>query len=696
MNRDELEQLCSEIRDLLVQTVSHNGGHLASNLGVVELTVALHRVFNSPSDPIIFDVGHQCYTHKILTGRKDDFVTLRTEGGISGFTRPDESEHDIFSSGHSSTAISQAIGLAKAKALRGEKGKVIAVIGDGAMTGGLAYEALNNSGTENDNLIVILNDNNMSISQNVGALAKNLTSIRTSRAYFTFKSRVEHFLSRIPKVGSQLCRFLTNMNSAIRKRIYKATMFEDMGFRYYGPIDGHDLRALTDALTVAKAHKHSVLIHINTVKGMGYRPAEKNPTQFHGIGKFDVNTGEPLSKGETFSSVFGNTVCDFAAKDARICCVTAAMAAGTGLTRFAGEYPQRFFDVGIAEQHAVTFSGGLARGGMVPIFAVYSTFLQRAYDQLIHDVSMQGLKVILAVDRAGFVGEDGESHQGIFDTSYLNSVPGWTVYAPTYYAELCSMLYQAIYVDPGAVAIRYPRGGEPTPPEGYQYEKEPFRIFGDPGAKRCLVTYGRLFDTCLEAIEELDDTFVIKLNRIRPIAPEAVAAAAQAQVIWFYEEATRQYPALRERYGMARLGDAYVLTILYAASSGTSHSAQYALAAMFRAAADGRLDFVAETSEYARRARLTKELFLRHGFRIVYDKDQDEAVSDGFFYTVGYGDLTSSELLSELLLYGICAISLTTTGSRQPGIRVCVSQLNRPEQFDLLEARLTAFGQNHR
>ena len=289
---------------------------------------------------------------------------------------------------------------------------------------------------------------------------------------------------------------------------------------------------------MAKAHKHSVLIHVNTVKGMGYRPAEKDPTQFHGIGKFDVNTGEPLSKGETFSSVFGNTVCDFAAKDARICCVTAAMAAGTGLTRFASEYPQRFFDVGIAEQHAVTFSGGLARGGMVPIFAVYSTFLQRAYDQLIHDVSMQGLKVILAVDRAGFVGEDGESHQGIFDTSYLNSVPGWTVYAPTYYAELCSMLYQAIYVDPGAVAIRYPRGGEPTPPEGYQYEKEPFRIFGDPGAKRCLVTYGRLFDTCLQAIGELDDTFVIKLNRIRPIAPEAVAAAAKAQAIWFYEEAT--------------------------------------------------------------------------------------------------------------------------------------------------------------
>ena len=472
MNRDELEQLCSEIRDLLVQTVSHNGGHLASNLGVVELTVALHRVFNSPSDPIIFDVGHQCYTHKILTGRKDDFVTLRTEGGISGFTRPDESEHDIFSSGHSSTAISQAIGLAKAKALRGEKGKVIAVIGDGAMTGGLAYEALNNSGTENDNLIVILNDNNMSISKNVGALAKNLTSIRTSRAYFTFKSKVEHFLSRIPKVGSQLCRFFTNMNSAIRKRIYKATMFEDMGFRYYGPIDGHDLRALTDALTVAKAHKHSVLIHVNTVKGMGYRPAEKNPTQFHGIGKFDVNTGEPLSKGETFSSVFGNTVCDFAAKDARICCVTAAMAAGTGLTRFASEYPQRFFDVGIAEQHAVTFSGGLARGGMVPIFAVYSTFLQRAYDQLSQDLCLNNSPAVLVIENCGITGMDA-THLSIFDIPLMSNIPNLVYLAPSTVEELRRMLDWAMAQKDFPVALRTPA----TMPRNLQYApKQPLEL----------------------------------------------------------------------------------------------------------------------------------------------------------------------------------------------------------------------------
>lgn len=536
LSKSELEELCGDIRHLLVETVSHTGGHLASNLGVVELTVALHKVFNSPVDQIVFDVGHQCYTHKILTGRKDRFNTLRTEGGISGFTRPDESEHDIFSSGHSSTSVSEAIGLAKAKSIKGEKGKVIAVIGDGALTGGLAYEALNNSGTEHNNLIVILNDNNMSISQNVGALAKNLTTIRTSAAYFTFKSKVEHTLSHIPKIGKEICRAITNFNSQIRKRIYKATMFEDMGFRYYGPIDGHDLDALIDVLNVAKAHKHSVLIHINTVKGMGYKPAEKNPTQFHGIGKFDINTGEPLSRGETFSSVFGKTMCDFAAKDGRICCVTAAMAEGTGLCSFAAQYPNRFFDVGIAEQHAVTFCSGLARNGMIPVFAVYSTFLQRSYDQLIHDMAMQKLKIILAIDRAGFVGEDGESHQGVFDTSYLNSVPGLTVYAPCYYSEMRSMFYQAIYCDEGAVAIRYPRGAQSDEPQGYSYDKETFHVFGDKNASKCIVTYGRIFDSCFQALQQLEDVFLIKLNRIKPIDVEAVKTAGGAQKVYFFEE----------------------------------------------------------------------------------------------------------------------------------------------------------------
>lgn len=539
LNTDELNDLCAEIRELLISTVSKTGGHLASNLGVVELTVALHKVFNSPVDQIVFDVGHQCYTHKILTGRKNEFSTLRTEGGISGFTRPVESEHDIFSSGHSSTSISAAVGLARAKQIKGEKGKVIAVIGDGALTGGLAYEALNNSGNDNSNLIVILNDNNMSISRNVGSMAKNLTTIRTSPRYVTFKSKIQRGLARIPKIGTQISRTFTYINSKIRKKIYHATFFEDLGFRYYGPIDGHDIDALIDVLKAAKAHNHSVLINVNTVKGKGYNPAEKNPTQFHGIGKFDINTGEPKSSGKNFSSTFGETICKFAEHDGRICCVTAAMAEGTGLCEFADKYPQRFFDVGIAEQHAVTFSSGLAKNGMIPVFAVYSTFLQRSYDQLIHDIAMQGLKVIFAVDRAGFVGEDGESHQGVFDTAFLNSVVGLTIYAPSFYNELGAMLYESIYKTDGASAIRYPRGNERYMPENYEYNHQSYSVFGDKSADNCIVTYGRLFSECCQAYENLDNTCLVKLNKIKPIDESVVNELKLCKDIYFYEEGIR-------------------------------------------------------------------------------------------------------------------------------------------------------------
>lgn len=344
LDEAQLNQLCAEIREYMIKTVSQTGGHLASNLGVVELTVALHKVFNSPTDQIVFDVGHQCYTHKILTGRKDKFKTLRTEGGISGFTRPVESEHDIFSSGHSSVSISEAVGLAKAKQIKGEKGKVIAVIGDGALTGGLAYEALNNcAGDDHSNLIVILNDNKMSISENVGSMSKHLTHLRTSKRYFTFKSKIRRAIAKMPKIGGQINRALTNINGQLRRKIYhNATFFEDLGLRYYGPIDGHDMNELISVLETAKAHNHSVLVHVNTVKGKGYNPAEKNPTQFHGIGKFDVNTGEPLSCGENFSSVFGRIMCDFAEHDSRICCITAAMAPGTGLTDFAKNIQSAF------------------------------------------------------------------------------------------------------------------------------------------------------------------------------------------------------------------------------------------------------------------------------------------------------------------------------------------------------------------
>ena len=536
LNIDELDALCDEIRELMIDTVSKNGGHLASNLGAVELTVAMHKVFNSPSDQFVFDVGHQCYTHKILTGRKDSFSTLRTEGGISGFTRPCESNHDIFSSGHSSTSISAAIGLAKAKTLNGDKGKVIAVIGDGALTGGLAYEALNNAGNEHNNLIVILNDNNMSISDNVGSMAKNLNHIRISPKYFTFKSKIQHALSRVPKIGAQVQRFITITNTKIRKRLYHSTVFEDLGFRYYGPIDGHDLESLIDVLTVAKAHNNSVLIHVNTLKGKGYEFAEKDPSKFHGIGKFDIETGEPLSSGENYSSVFGDYLCELAKKDKRICAITAAMSTGTGLVDFSYKYPERFFDVGIAEEHAVTFSSGLAKNGMIPFFAVYSTFLQRSYDQLVHDVAMQDLKVIFGIDRAGFVGEDGESHQGVFDTAYLMSVPNLSVLAPSSFDELREMMYQAAYRENHAVAIRYPRGGQGKIIDGYKYERADFDTFGDTNAEKCVVSFGREFLNVYEAIGELDNTFAIKLNRIKPINPNVLDLLKNVKTVYFFEE----------------------------------------------------------------------------------------------------------------------------------------------------------------
>lgn len=536
LNIDELDALCDEIRELMIDIVSKNGGHLASNLGAVELTVAMHKVFNSPSDQFVFDVGHQCYTHKILTGRKDSFSTLRTEGGISGFTRPCESNHDIFSSGHSSTSISAAIGLAKAKTLNGDKGKVIAVIGDGALTGGLAYEALNNAGNEHNNLIVILNDNNMSISDNVGSMAKNLNHIRISPKYFTFKSKIQHALSRVPKIGAQVQRFITITNTKIRKRLYHSTVFEDLGFRYYGPIDGHDLESLIDVLTVAKAHNNSVLVHVNTLKGKGYEFAEKNPSKFHGIGKFDIETGEPLSSGENYSSVFGDYLCELAKKDKRICAITAAMSTGTGLVDFSYKYPERFFDVGIAEEHAVTFSSGLAKNGMIPFFAVYSTFLQRSYDQLVHDVAMQDLKVIFGIDRAGFVGEDGESHQGVFDTAYLMSVPNLSVFAPSSFDELREMMYQAAYRENHAVAIRYPRGGQGKIIDGYKYERADFDTFGDTNAEKCIVGFGREFLNVYDALGELDNTFAIKLNRIKPINPNVLDLFKNVKTVYFFEE----------------------------------------------------------------------------------------------------------------------------------------------------------------
>ncbi|HOJ36156.1 MAG TPA: 1-deoxy-D-xylulose-5-phosphate synthase, partial [Clostridiales bacterium] len=436
LKKEELPQLADEIRQVLINTVSKNGGHLASNLGVVELSIALHRVFCSPYDKIVWDVGHQCYVHKLLTGRFDRFDTIRTEGGLSGFCRPDESEHDTFYSGHSSTSISAAYGIAAANKLKGNKNYTIAVIGDGSFTGGLVYEALNNAGRSKTRLIVILNDNDMSISRNVGALARYFAAIKARPGYFRLKAKTEQLINKIPFVGKKLSITLFRIKTYIKNMIYKSTIFEDFGFRYMGPINGHNINQLIDALEGAKAANHPVVLHINTVKGKGYDHAEKSPEVFHGISQFDINTGEPLSAGTNFSAEFGRFLIDVAEKDRRICAITAAMSVGTGLDGFAARFPDRFFDVGIAEAHAVTFASGLAKAGMVPVFAVYSSFLQRAYDQLIHDGALQRQKMIIAVDRAGFVGEDGETHQGIFDVAFLNSIPNVTVYSPSTYAEM--------------------------------------------------------------------------------------------------------------------------------------------------------------------------------------------------------------------------------------------------------------------
>ena len=540
-----LPVLAEEIRDKMIRTVSVSGGHLASNLGVVELTIALHRVFHSPEDKIVWDVGHQCYPHKLLTGRYDRFDTLRGPEGISGFTRRYESEHDIFSGGHSSVALSAAYGIAEANKLRGSKNYTVAVVGDGAFTGGMVYEALNNAGHsgKGTKLIVILNENEMSISKNVGSLAKYFATIRANPRYFRLKAKTENVLNHIPVIGRRLAKALFNLKTSLKNRIYKSTLFEDMGFRYIGPINGHSIPNLTDALLGAVEADYPVLLHITTVKGKGYELAEQNPEIFHGISAFNIVTGEKKITGTSFSDTFGAFMCRAAASDRRVCAITAAMALGTGLEDFAKDFPKRFFDVGIAEQHAVTFAAGLARGGMLPVVAIYSTFLQRAYDQIIHDCAMQQLKIVFAVDRAGFVGDDGESHHGLFDAAFLNSIPDITVFAPANFEELESCLYQALYKAEGSVAVRYPRGVEPKLPPDYKYMGGGWQCYGDDAAEIALVTYGRCFAEAAAAKALLEEkgvrAKVVKLAQIKPVPKEAVKCAMGADRVYFFEEGQR-------------------------------------------------------------------------------------------------------------------------------------------------------------
>lgn len=455
----ELQELAGQIRELIINTVSQTGGHLAPNLGVVEMTLALHAVFQSPQDKIIWDVGHQAYVHKILTGRLPNFSTLRQLGGISGFPKPEESVHDIFATGHSSTSISAALGLAKARDLSNEDYKVVAVIGDGSMTGGMAFEALNNAGHLGTDLIVVLNDNEMSIAPNVGALSGYLSRLRVNPAINRFKEEIEQLIQRIPKFGEATVRYLDRLKDSLKYLVIPGILFEELGFSYFGPVDGHNIRQMLNIFRDAATHKGPVLIHVLTKKGKGYSPAEEHPVEFHGVSGFEVESGRIKSRpgSPTYTQIFGQTLLDLGRQDPRIVAITAAMPEGTGLLDFARAYPERFFDVGIAEQHAVTMAAGLARGGKRPVVAVYSTFLQRAYDQILHDVCLQKLPVIFALDRAGVVGADGPTHHGLFDLAYLRMMPGMTIMAPKDENELRQMLYTALEIE-GPVAIRYPRG----------------------------------------------------------------------------------------------------------------------------------------------------------------------------------------------------------------------------------------------
>lgn len=543
LDSSEYPELAQEIRDVLVDTVSKNGGHLASNLGAVELTIAIHLTFDSPKDKIVWDVGHQAYTHKLLTGRYDVFDTIRQKDGISGFCHPNESEHDTFYSGHSGTSVSSAFGIAEANKIKKNNNYTVAVIGDGSFTGGLVYEALNNAGRSKTNLVVILNDNEMSISKNVGSVAKYLTKIRSKKRYVRMKARLERFLDRIPLIGHSMASGLFNFKTAVKNLIYESTIFEKMGFRYMGPIDGHDIEMMCEALETAKSLGAPVLLHVNTVKGKGYNYAEKDPSHFHGVSDFDIDTGEPHSSGDTFCNEFGKLMCKMAHEDKRITLITAAMSLGTGLTEFSDKYSERFFDVGIAEEHAVTFASGLAKGGMLPVFAVYSTFLQRCYDEIMHDGALQDQKLVLAIDRAGFVGDDGETHNGLYDVAFLQSIPKVTVYSPATYDEMKVDFGNAFYRDKDVVAVRYPRGGEPEIPEDYEPSFGTYDIYGDTSADTAIVTYGRLFFEAAKAVKELPkhniNAKVLKLNRIKPVDPDALKGVMNAKHIFFYEEGVR-------------------------------------------------------------------------------------------------------------------------------------------------------------
>ncbi len=545
IDEERLDEFCAEIRETLVSTVSKTGGHLSSNLGVVELTVALLRAFDLENDDIVWDVGHQCYVYKMLTGRLDRMTAIRKSGGIAGFPNPKESGYDTFVVGHSSTSVSAANGIAKAKKLTDADGYTVAVIGDGALSGGLAYEGLSNAGRSSDKLIVVLNDNQMSISPNVGFSARHLGRLRNRLGYMKFKNAVSTVFKHIPVIGKSLYKVLHSSKNTMKRAILKdVSFFEDMGFYYIGPIDGHDIPQLTRAFETARTLGRPVVVHAETVKGKGYTFAEKDPGAYHGVGHFDPAEKLVPSAVPSFSTVFGDMLDMLADEDARIVGITAAMKHGTCMLQFAKRMPSRCFDTGIAESHAVTFASGLAVGGMIPIFAVYSTFLQRAYDQLLNDTAIMNNHIVLAVDRAGIVPDEGETHQGIFDVAFLSTIPNTVIYAPATFEELKLHLKKATYEETGIAAVRYPRGGEPTTLTDYRPAYTAYTLEENDAAQTLVITYGREYAQVLPAAALMaqngQPVSVLKLNRIYPVDAQVIEIAKRYDRVVFVEEGAKR------------------------------------------------------------------------------------------------------------------------------------------------------------
>ena len=526
LNESDRSDLCAEIREFLISNVSKTGGHVASNLGVVELTVAIETVFDTAVDRLVFDVGHQSYIHKMLTGRQGNFSTLRQFGGIAGFPKPSESDADAFVAGHASSSVSVALGMARARKLTGDNYNVVVLIGDGAATGGVAFEGLNDAAVSNEPMVIILNDNAMSIDRNVGGMASHLRQLRTKERYLGMKQHTKNFLSKVPG-GRTINRLLVGIKDRLRRMLLSETIFESMGFTYLGPVDGHDTENLIKLLQVAREMKRPVVLHVMTQKGRGYAPAQEHPKLFHGIGKFDPLSGEPVSKAHTtFSETFGDTMLKLAERNNNLCAITAAMPGGTGLLEFKKQYPKRLFDVGIAEEHAVSMAGGLAKQGAIPVVALYSTFLQRAYDMILQDICKLNLHVVFAVDRAGLVGEDGETHHGIYDVGFLRHAPGLTVLAPASRMELQKMLAWAVEQQNGPVAIRYPRGGDRGYVDDCWTPENPV-ICHRNGKDITLVTYGVLLQNVLESAQLLSengiDATVLRLTNLSDLPVAQIA-----------------------------------------------------------------------------------------------------------------------------------------------------------------------------